>query len=49
MIEGRNWQKTCCTRHYKNDDGEGDLNISGKHMLNPLWKVETGRIDYCGD
>jgi hypothetical protein len=35
------------------EDGDGDLHVSGKDILSPVWKIEfwemeTGRTDHCG-
>jgi hypothetical protein len=45
----------CYTGHQQEDEEvEGVIRGTGKHILNPLWKIEdwkmeTGRTDNCGN
>jgi hypothetical protein len=46
--------KMCCTGRHREESGQGELCMGGKHILSPLLKIEirmmgTGRPDYRGD
>jgi hypothetical protein len=51
MNEGGNIIKIYCTGHHQ-EEKEGEQHVNGKHILCKLWKtnvwkMETGRTDYC--